>query len=170
MISQADRGQAPSGMAAVLEVNLHICHSQEMENTQMKDSIKILAAQWCIFSIACAGPILAQEEKIGVTGERLPGLEQFDRAMIAFMRQYKIPGASMAIVKNGRLVYAGLRLRRHRPQRAGEADLVVSHRQRLQTHHGRRDPHACRASQAKTRRTHLRAVEAGKQGPKGGRL
>jgi CubicO group peptidase (beta-lactamase class C family) len=72
----------------------------------MKDSIKILAAQWCIFSIACVGPILAQEETIGVTGERLPGLEQFDRAMIAFMRQYKIPGASMAIVKNGRLVYA----------------------------------------------------------------
>ncbi len=43
---------------------------------------------------------------IGVTGERLQGLEHLDRGMIAFMRQHQIPGASMAIVKNGHLVYA----------------------------------------------------------------
>lgn len=45
-------------------------------------------------------------EPIAIQGERLPGLDHFDAGMVEFMRQYHIPGASMAIVKNGRLVYA----------------------------------------------------------------
>ncbi len=106
MFSQAALGQSAQGMAAALEVNTNIYRSQETESILMKGCNTILIAQLSILSIACAGPVFAQDEAIGVTGERLPGLEHFDRDMIAFMRQYKIPGASMAIVKNGRLVYA----------------------------------------------------------------
>jgi CubicO group peptidase (beta-lactamase class C family) len=74
-----------------------------------------IIAFWSVALAPYAGPVFAQVTKvqakapldaISVTGERLPGLEHFDRDMIAFMRQYKIPGASMAIVKSGRLVYA----------------------------------------------------------------
>jgi CubicO group peptidase (beta-lactamase class C family) len=43
---------------------------------------------------------------ISMTGERLPGLERFDAAMVGFMREHKIPGGSLAVVKNRRLVYA----------------------------------------------------------------
>jgi CubicO group peptidase (beta-lactamase class C family) len=74
-----------------------------------------LIARCCIASIASAGPLLAQATKastapgteaVSVTGKRLSGLERFDSEMIAFMQKYQIPGASLAIVKNGRLVYA----------------------------------------------------------------
>ncbi len=43
---------------------------------------------------------------ISITGERLSGLAHFDAAMVAFMREHRIPGASMAVVKSRRLVYA----------------------------------------------------------------
>lgn len=52
---------------------------------------------------AKAAPVVPTVE---ATGERLRGLEHFDRDMIAFMRQNGISGASMAVVKNGHLVYA----------------------------------------------------------------
>ncbi len=43
---------------------------------------------------------------ISITGERLSGLAHFDAAMVAYMREHKIPGGSLAVVKHRRLVYA----------------------------------------------------------------
>jgi N-acyl-D-amino-acid deacylase len=40
------------------------------------------------------------------TGKPVPGLEPFDRMMRAFLKKQGIPGASLAVVKDGRLVYA----------------------------------------------------------------
>lgn len=48
----------------------------------------------------------ANQPAIQAAGDRVRGLEHFDRDMIAFMSRHGIPGASMAIVKNGHLVYA----------------------------------------------------------------
>jgi CubicO group peptidase (beta-lactamase class C family) len=39
------------------------------------------------------------------TGQPVPGLEPFDRMMRAFLAKQGIPGASLAVVKDGRLVY-----------------------------------------------------------------
>jgi len=40
------------------------------------------------------------------TGKPVPGLESFDRLMRSFLAKQGIPGASLAVVKDGRLVYA----------------------------------------------------------------
>lgn len=41
-----------------------------------------------------------------VTGLHEPGLESFDRMMLAFLAEHKLPGAALAVGKDGRLVYA----------------------------------------------------------------
>ncbi len=41
-----------------------------------------------------------------VTGQAFPALEPFDDLMASFVSQHRIPGASLAVAKNGRLVYA----------------------------------------------------------------
>ncbi|HEY1861081.1 MAG TPA: serine hydrolase domain-containing protein [Gemmataceae bacterium] len=41
-----------------------------------------------------------------ITGERVVELEVFDNLVIEFLQQHKVPGASLAITKDGRLVYA----------------------------------------------------------------
>lgn len=46
------------------------------------------------------------EQEIGMTGMRVPGLESFDATMKAFMKKRDVPGGSLAVVKDGRLVYA----------------------------------------------------------------
>lgn len=41
-----------------------------------------------------------------MTGQPLAGMEQLDREVIQHLRRWSIPGASLAIARNGRLVYA----------------------------------------------------------------
>jgi N-acyl-D-amino-acid deacylase len=115
MFPQVDRGPSPQGMAAAIEGKPNTCHPQEREGAPMKGRAATMTALCCIVSIASDGTVFAQATKVQETssteaislkGKTLPGLERFDSEMIAFMRRYQIPGASMAIVKNGRLVYA----------------------------------------------------------------
>ncbi len=44
--------------------------------------------------------------QVPVTGQPVPQLSQFDSAMIALMEQYQIPGAALAVARDGRLVLA----------------------------------------------------------------
>lgn len=46
-----------------------------------------------------------REKKMISTGTSLKGLESVDREVTAFMKRWKIPGASVALVKNGRIIY-----------------------------------------------------------------
>jgi N-acyl-D-amino-acid deacylase len=46
------------------------------------------------------------EPKLSVTGEAVSELESFDALMSEFMHQHKVPGAALAVTKDGRLVYA----------------------------------------------------------------
>jgi N-acyl-D-amino-acid deacylase len=46
------------------------------------------------------------ELKVPVTGDAVTELEAFDTLMIEFLHKYKVPGAALAITKDGRLVYA----------------------------------------------------------------
>jgi N-acyl-D-amino-acid deacylase len=45
-------------------------------------------------------------EEIPVTGQAQPGLESFDAMMGTFLADHHVPGASLAVTRNGRLVYA----------------------------------------------------------------
>lgn len=49
---------------------------------------------------------LRQEDAIPVTGDAVPELAPFDELLLAFLRDNEIAGASLAITKDGKLVYA----------------------------------------------------------------
>ncbi len=46
------------------------------------------------------------QQKLPITGKAGPGLEPLDRAIVAIMDRHGIPGASLAVAKKGKLVYA----------------------------------------------------------------
>jgi N-acyl-D-amino-acid deacylase len=48
----------------------------------------------------------ASRADLPVTGTALPGLSAFDSAVIGLLEKWKIPGASLAVAKDGRLVLA----------------------------------------------------------------
>ena len=48
----------------------------------------------------------AEVESVGVTGRGDKRLEPLDRLMTGFLSRHKLPGASLAVTRNGRLVYA----------------------------------------------------------------
>ena len=54
--------------------------------------------------LAAAVPSLAEEKPM--TGEFLPELKSFDETVRAFMQKRKVPGGALAVVRDGRLVYA----------------------------------------------------------------
>lgn len=58
--------------------------------------------------LALGQPALAQSnrEKLPVTGSTHDALEPFDRLMSSFVDENKVPGAALAVTRNGKLVYA----------------------------------------------------------------
>jgi CubicO group peptidase (beta-lactamase class C family) len=51
-------------------------------------------------------PFRAPEAAIPISGKAGPGLEAFDEAMLKIMDRHGVPGAALAIAKNGKLVLA----------------------------------------------------------------
>ena len=60
--------------------------------------------------LAIGRPLLADrasdEKPIAVTGAAAPGMTALDEMMTALVRKWKIPGGALAVVKDGRLVFA----------------------------------------------------------------
>jgi N-acyl-D-amino-acid deacylase len=48
----------------------------------------------------------AAVNEVPVTGDAVPGLESYDRIIREIMQKWSIPGAAVAVAKDGRLVYA----------------------------------------------------------------
>lgn len=48
----------------------------------------------------------ASQSSVPITGKAAPGFEEFERAVVAAIQKDHIPGAAIAFVKDGRLVYA----------------------------------------------------------------
>src|SRR5689334_3064446 len=46
------------------------------------------------------------ESKISVVGVEDPNLEPLDKFMLSFLKDHKVPGASLAVTRKGKLVYA----------------------------------------------------------------
>ena len=71
----------------------------------MKPTILTLAlSSTCFLSLLLCSPSGA--ETIHTTGEAVPALKPFDDVMIDFMSPRHVPGGSLAVAKDGRLVYA----------------------------------------------------------------
>lgn len=51
-------------------------------------------------------PFRPPEEAIPITGKAGPDLEPFDGAMLKIMDRHGVPGAALAIAKDGKLVFA----------------------------------------------------------------
>jgi N-acyl-D-amino-acid deacylase len=58
------------------------------------------------FSVTVSQSISKSYATIPITGELEPGMESYDRIIPAFMAKYSIPGGAVAVVKDGRLVFA----------------------------------------------------------------
>src|SRR5262245_31604813 len=58
--------------------------------------------------LAARLPIVAQtsDGKIPITGVANPNLDPFDTLMTSFVKENKVPGASLAVTRQGKLVYA----------------------------------------------------------------
>ena len=59
-----------------------------------------------LLTVIPLGPLAAQEKKIPVSGKADAELAPFDDLMLTFMAAHKVPGAALAVAKDGRLVYA----------------------------------------------------------------
>lgn len=46
------------------------------------------------------------EQEIPITGAAVPGMESYDRFIPALMRKYAIPGGAVAVLRDGKLIYA----------------------------------------------------------------
>ena len=66
----------------------------------------VLASGWIIGPDWAQQPQPKDKEEYPITGKAGPDLEPLDRAVLGIMRRHGIPGASLAITKDGRLVYA----------------------------------------------------------------
>src|SRR5688572_27631594 len=53
-----------------------------------------------------AGPSWAQDKKTPVTGADVPELAVLDKMMLKALADHQIPGAALAVTKDGRLIYA----------------------------------------------------------------
>jgi N-acyl-D-amino-acid deacylase len=60
----------------------------------------------CILPLSWLSPAAADPAKLPVTGQDVPELAAFDELMLKFLQDNKVPGAALAIAKDGRLVYA----------------------------------------------------------------
>ena len=67
-------------------------------------SSRVISFTLLLFGLG--GSVRAAEAEPPITGKAVPRLQQLDRRMLEFLREYNIPGASLAIAKEGRLVFA----------------------------------------------------------------
>jgi len=51
-------------------------------------------------------PVRAQKSDVVATGKHNPALQSFDDLMISFVSEHNVPGASLAVTRHGKLVYA----------------------------------------------------------------
>ncbi|HEX4792566.1 MAG TPA: serine hydrolase domain-containing protein [Humisphaera sp.] len=56
--------------------------------------------------LCCGTYASAAERETPVTGSRFVGLDPFDKLMTDFVKEHDVPGASLAVTRNGHLVYA----------------------------------------------------------------
>src|SRR5690349_139935 len=51
-------------------------------------------------------PPVTPPAEIPITGAAVPGMESYDQVIPSFMRTYAVPGAAVAVMRDGKLIYA----------------------------------------------------------------
>src|SRR5690349_12467420 len=51
-------------------------------------------------------PVTSTQPEIPITGARVPGMGSYDQIISDLMRKYAIPGGAVAVVRDGKLIYA----------------------------------------------------------------
>src|SRR5262245_31094362 len=46
------------------------------------------------------------QQALPITGTAVPGMQSYDQVITDFMRKYAIPGGAVAVMRDGKLVYA----------------------------------------------------------------
>src|SRR5689334_13475133 len=77
-----------------------------MSCTKIVGALAGLAALLALVSPALGQASRGSRMRFPTTGKEAPGLEPLDSAVMAMMSRHGIPGASMAVVKDGKLVFA----------------------------------------------------------------
>jgi N-acyl-D-amino-acid deacylase len=77
--------------------------------------IKRVASSACVAALAaCSGepvgpvnpPPPPVQQEILISGQAVPGMESYDKTISDFMRQFAIPGGAVAVMRDGKLIYA----------------------------------------------------------------
>ena len=93
------------------------------------------------------------EPDIVQTGQFVPGLEPYDRIVARTMRDHRIPGAAVAVVRHGHLVYArGFGMADRLREGSRSTGVALPYREPLQAHYGRGSAEARRGRAARTGR------------------
>lgn len=67
-------------------------------------ALLVILMTWC--TPASAVEPASRSQEVGVSGKNDPRLASFDTMMRASMAGHRVPGASLAVTRNGKLVYA----------------------------------------------------------------
>lgn len=91
---------------------MHVCRHTETAN-RFRNVICALIILFATTNTLRNGSAMAQttgttagSEKVVATGESVSGLEPLDQLMTSFVKEHDVPGAALAVTRNGRLVYA----------------------------------------------------------------
>jgi len=68
--------------------------------------LRILAMTTMLFTLASQAPAADESTDSPATGETSPAFAPFDEWMKKFLQDHKVPGGSLAIVRDGKVVYA----------------------------------------------------------------
>ncbi|HEX5128014.1 MAG TPA: serine hydrolase domain-containing protein [Rhodocyclaceae bacterium] len=94
-------------MNALFELDIIVCEDALLHHAlcfHFRHQSSFMVKQFLFFFLGCAFSIDSAFAQI--TGRALPGLESFDQTMSALLEKWNVPGASLAVAKNGRLVLA----------------------------------------------------------------
>ncbi len=82
----------------------------------MKRATATIPIAWLATLLSCGGepttppvsaPIaLPAQPEIPITGAVVPGMASYDQTITAFMRKFSIPGGAVAVMRDGKLIYA----------------------------------------------------------------
>src|SRR5215211_3724603 len=82
----------------------------------MKRTSALLSVACLATAISCGGeqaalPVAPKDttaavQEIGISGTAVPGMESYDQSVRDLMKKYAIPGGAVAVVRDGKLIYA----------------------------------------------------------------
>ena len=82
-----------------------------MKRARMSMSFRTAISIACLAVLpSCGGepttPVTTAQPEMPITGAVEPGMKSYDQVISDFMRKYSIPGGAVAVMRDGKLIYA----------------------------------------------------------------